>query len=82
MSFQIASAQRTLIIAEELGAIREQFGDKRRSEIVLQTADIKQLDVTLEVGQISETVTVSAEAPLIDTSAATAGTASSSARAR
>ncbi|MBI4890830.1 MAG: TonB-dependent receptor [Acidobacteria bacterium] len=50
------------------------FKTADRKGVVLQTADIKQLDVTLEVGQVSETVTVSAEAPLIDTSAATAGT--------
>ena len=50
------------------------FKTTERKGIVLQTADIKQLDVVLEVGQITETVTVSAEAPLIDTSAATAGT--------
>lgn len=50
------------------------FKTAERKGVTLQTADIKQLDMTLEVGQVSETVTVSAEAPLIDTSAATAGT--------
>lgn len=50
------------------------FKSAERKGVALQTADIKQLDLTLEVGQVSETVTVSAEAPLIDTSAATAGT--------
>ena len=35
----------TQIIADELTAIRAQFGDKRRSEIVLQTADINLEDL-------------------------------------
>jgi DNA gyrase subunit A len=35
----------TQIISEELAAIRTQFGDKRRSEIVLQTADINLEDL-------------------------------------
>jgi len=35
----------TQIIADELGAIRAQFGDPRRSEIVLQTADINLEDL-------------------------------------
>ena len=33
-------ARVTAIIGEELGAIRDQYGDERRSEIVLDTADI------------------------------------------
>ncbi len=35
----------TQIIADELSAIKTQFGDKRRSEIVLQTADINLEDL-------------------------------------
>jgi DNA gyrase subunit A len=35
----------TQIIGEELNAIKAQFGDKRRSEIVLQTADINLEDL-------------------------------------
>ena len=35
----------TQIIGDELAAIRQQFGDKRRSEIVLQTADINLEDL-------------------------------------
>ncbi|MDX9993717.1 MAG: DNA gyrase subunit A [Rhodocyclaceae bacterium] len=35
----------TRIIVDELNAIRAQFGDKRRSEIVLQTADINLEDL-------------------------------------
>jgi DNA gyrase subunit A len=35
----------TAIIGAELGAIREQYNDKRRSEIVLQTADINLEDL-------------------------------------
>ena len=50
------------------------FKTIERRGIVLQTADMKQLDLILEMGQVAETVTVSAEAPLIDTTAATSGT--------
>ncbi len=50
------------------------FKTVERKNIVLQTADIKRVDVKLELGVVSETITVSADAPLIDTSAATAGT--------
>ncbi|GAB1393355.1 DNA gyrase subunit A [Rhodocyclaceae bacterium] len=35
----------TQIIVDELGAIKAQFGDKRRSEIILQTADINLEDL-------------------------------------
>ena len=50
------------------------FKTAERRGVVLQTADMKQIDMTLEIGQLNETVTVTSEAPLIDTSAATAGT--------
>jgi hypothetical protein len=42
--------------------------------ISLQTADIKQIDLRLEIGTESERVEVTASAPLIDTSSATSGT--------
>src|SRR5207237_8210287 len=42
--------------------------------ITLQAADIKQFDVQLEVGATTKSVEVTAEAALIDTTAATSGT--------
>lgn len=45
-----------------------------RKGIVLQVADSKRIDATLEVGDVTETVEVTAEAPLIDTTSATSGT--------
>jgi hypothetical protein len=42
--------------------------------IVLQTSDSKQIDTQLQVGATSSEVTVTAEVPLIDTTAATSGT--------
>ena len=42
--------------------------------VELQTADIKSIDVDLVVGSASEHMTVTDEAPLIDTTAATSGT--------
>ena len=50
------------------------FKKATRDGITLQTADMKQADFTLQLGDVSETVTVTAETALIDTSAATAGT--------
>jgi len=50
------------------------FKTEQRSGITLQTADNKQLDVQLEVGSASQSVDVTAEAPLIDTTTATSGT--------
>jgi hypothetical protein len=52
----------------------EGFQTMERTGIRLQTADSKQLDVVLELGAVNQTMVVSAEAPLIDTSASTAGT--------
>jgi hypothetical protein len=52
----------------------EGFQTQERKNIVLQTADSKQLDTQLQLGTQSESVVVTAETPLIDTSAATAGT--------
>src|SRR5581483_8695324 len=40
----------------------------------LQAADVKQIDVKLEVGALSQTIDVTDEAPLIDTTAAISGT--------
>jgi len=45
-----------------------------RKGITLQAADNKQFDTQLEVGAASQTVDVTAEAPLIDTTSATSGT--------
>lgn len=45
-----------------------------RKGITLQAADNKTFDVTLEVGSATQTVDVTAEAPLIDTTSATSGT--------
>src|SRR6516165_5760334 len=42
--------------------------------IILQTADIKQIDLQLELGAGSERVEVTAAVPLIDTTSATSGT--------
>jgi hypothetical protein len=50
------------------------FKTVERKGIELQVADDKQLDLTLEVGGVNETISVTAEAPLIDTTAATSGT--------
>ncbi len=50
------------------------FKKSERKGVVLQVADMKQVDMVLELGQLTETVTVTAEAALIDTTAATSGT--------
>src|SRR6266567_5742340 len=50
------------------------FKQVERHGIELQTADQKQFDTTLEIGSASTQVEVTAEAPLIDTTAATSGT--------
>ncbi len=50
------------------------FKRAERTGITLQTADWKQMDITLEIGAVAETVSVRAEAPLIDTTSATSGT--------
>src|SRR5215831_7188443 len=46
--------------------------------ITLQAADIKQFDVLLEVGAITQSVEVTGESALVDTTAATSGTVISS----
>jgi hypothetical protein len=47
--------------------------------VTLQAADNKELDVQLELGAVSQSVEIHAEAPLIDTTSATSGTVISSA---
>ena len=59
---------------------RPGFKTAIRDGITLQAADIKQFDTLLEVGAVTQSVEVNAEAPLIDTTAATSGTVISSAR--
>jgi len=50
------------------------FKKAERKGMTLQTADMKQIDVTLELGAVAETILVTGEAPLIDTTSATSGT--------
>src|SRR5260370_22341292 len=50
------------------------FKTENRQGFTLQTADNKQIDIQLEVGSSSQSVEVTAEAPLIDTTSATSGT--------
>ncbi len=52
----------------------EGFKTAERKGITLQTADIKQIDIALELGAAAERVVVTAEAPLIDTTSASSGT--------
>lgn len=49
------------------------FESVNRTNIDLQVADNKTIDVTMPVGASSQTVTVTAESPLIDTTTATSG---------
>src|SRR5882724_11037985 len=50
------------------------FKTARSGQIELQASDIKQIDTRLELGSTRETVAVTAEVPLIDTTSATSGT--------
>jgi len=52
----------------------EGFKQVERKGIVLQTSDSKQIDTKLEIGATTTQLTVTAEVPLIDTTAATSGT--------
>ena len=61
-----------------IGVSARGFKTTERKNIELQTADIKQIDIALEIGSSAETITVEAEAPLIDTTSATSGTVISS----
>ena len=42
--------------------------------VVLYLGDVRQVDAALEVGQVTDSITVEAEAPLIQTEDATVGT--------
>jgi hypothetical protein len=57
----------------EVRAEREGFKRGVRSGIVLQVDQNAQVDFTLQVGQVVETVEVIGEAPLVDSSSATLG---------
>ena len=59
--------------------ISQGFKTEDRRGIELQAADNKEIDVQLSLGAISQTVTVTSEAPLIDTSTASSGTVINSA---
>jgi hypothetical protein len=50
------------------------FRTERRENVTLEAADVKQFDVQMVVGAETQTVTVSTETPLIDTTSATSGT--------
>lgn len=50
------------------------FKTFERKGFTLQVADSKRIDTTLELGEVSDHVVVTAEAPLIDTTSATSGT--------
>jgi len=50
------------------------FNTEQRTGITLQAADVKQFDVRMAIGSEAQTVSVTSETPLIDTTAATSGT--------
>src|SRR4051794_33918291 len=50
------------------------FRPVEQKAIKLQTGDVKQIDLQLEIGTATTQVTVTAETPLIDTTAAVSGT--------
>jgi hypothetical protein len=50
------------------------FRKELRENIILQAADVKQFDMQLIVGAESQTVEVTSETPLIDTTSSTSGT--------
>ncbi len=50
------------------------FREAERRGITLQTADNKLIDTRLEIGTSTQQITVTSEAPLIDTTSATSGT--------
>ena len=54
------------------------FKNSERLGVELQTADVKQMDVQLELGSASQTVEVTSESPLLDTTSAVSGTVVSS----
>src|SRR5437867_4947475 len=57
----------------EVNAAAPGFKRSVRSGLILSVGQHMDLDLTLEVGAVNESVTVSAEAPVLDTSTATAG---------
>ena len=57
-----------------IGVTARGFKTAEHTNIELRTGDIKQIDITLALGMTAETVTVTAEAPLIDTTSAASGT--------
>ncbi len=57
-----------------LSVTAQGFKQLERRGITLQTGDNKQIDTQLEVGAAASQVTVTAEVPLIDTTAAVSGT--------
>ena len=50
------------------------FRNAERRGITLQTADSKLIDIELEIGAFNDTISVTADAPLIETTSATSGT--------
>src|SRR2546423_1822591 len=50
------------------------FKTAERRGIELQTSDVKLIDTMLELGSMNQSIEVSGEAPLIDTTSATSGT--------
>lgn len=49
------------------------FKTYERGGVVIETSQVMQLNIALELGQITETVTVTAEAPLLESSHSTVG---------
>jgi hypothetical protein len=86
---QLATGSRTQTATDERGEYRtpplrigeyditvEAQGFKRASRhgVVLDIGDVRQIDVVLEIGEVSQTVDVEAAAPLLDSADATVGT--------
>jgi hypothetical protein len=59
--------------AYTIAAKKTGFKNYRRDSIVLQTADVIELDLKLEIGELSESITVTADAPLLESTSATLG---------
>src|SRR5437764_10158883 len=53
---------------------KEGFKTAERAGIELQAADAKQIDIVLQVGSAAQSVVVTEEAPLIDSTSAVSGT--------
>jgi hypothetical protein len=54
--------------------VAQGFKTEQRGGINLEASDIKQIDTSLQLGSTHDTVSVTAEGPLIDTTSATSGT--------